>query len=129
LSARGEELHRKLRAFYNFLHHGDPNTIQSIVSTDPQYFDKVFPYAVALKLDKSFISRIKTYHPQAPMWYGYYGMAGMNQMNTIDHFADSFKPKEINSAFSSVPQPSGGSSGSGGGFSGGGVGGGGGGSW
>lgn len=129
LSARGEELHSKLRAFYNFLDHGNPDMIQSIVAKDPTYFDKVFPYAVALKLDKSFVSRIKTYHPQAPMWYGYYGMAGMNQMNTMEHFADTFQPKEINSAFSSVPQPSGSSGGSGGGFSGGGVGGGGGGSW
>lgn len=129
LSQRGEDLHRRLRAFYNFLKGADPVAIQKAVEKDSQYFDKVFPYAVAFKLDKSFISRIKTFHPQAPIWYGYYGMAMMN--SSMNDFGEQFQPKEINTAFSSIPQSTGGSSSgsSGGGFSGGGMGGGGGGSW
>jgi uncharacterized membrane protein YgcG len=131
LSKRGEDLHRRLRAFYSFLAGADPGAIQKVVEKDPQYFDKVYPYAVALKLDKSFISKIKPYHTQAPMWYGYYGMSMMNRNTSMDQFGEQFQPKEINTAFSSVPQPTGGSSSgsSGGGFSGGGFGGGGGGSW
>ncbi len=131
LSERGEDLHRRLQAFYHFLKGDNPTSLQSIVAKDPLYFDKVYPYAIALKLDKSFISKIKPYHPQAPIWYGYYGMVGMG--HTMESFGQEFQPKEIHSAFSSVPQPiNGGSSGSkssGGGLSGGGFGGGGGGSW
>ncbi len=132
LSLRGEELHRRLRAFYLFLKGDDPTSLQTVTANDPNYFDKVYPYAVALNLDKSFITRVKPYYSQAPMWYGYYGMVGMTSNRSMEDFSQEFQPKEIHSAFSAYPQPTnGGSSGSGssGGSSGGGFGGGGGGSW
>lgn len=107
--------------------------MQTVFANDPNYFDKVYPYAVALNLDKSFVQKVKTFHPQGPTWYGWYGIPVMTgQRTTMEDFGKEFEPKEITTAFNSVPMPESGSfsgGSSGGGFSGGGFGGGGGSSW
>ena len=130
-SEKGLRVKKDLRAFYNFLRNDDTSSYPELIKNDPQYFEKVYPYAVAFNLDKTFTSRIKPYQTMAPMWYGYYGgyyPHGHN--NTMEDFSSDFSPKEISSAFSTVASSSG-SSGGGfsGGSSGGGFGGGGGGSW
>lgn len=133
MSQKGYLIHLHLKSFYQFLKGNDPHDFETQIKEDPNYFDKVYPYAVAFALDKSFIQKIKTFRPQAPIWYGYYGipmmMGGRN--HSMEDFGREFEPKEITSAFNSVPAPDPGSGGSGGGggFSGGGFGGGGGGSW
>ncbi len=134
VSQKGHRIQLHLKAFHDFLKNKDSQAMQSVFANDPNYFDKAYPYAVALNLDKSFVQKAKTFHPYAPTWYGWYGIPVMTgQRNTMEDFGNQFEPKEITSAFNSVPMPesgsfSGGSSG-GGGFSGGGFGGGGGSSW
>lgn len=135
LSEKGKHFHHQLKGFYAFLKNDQQGEYQNIMEKDPQYFDKVYPYAVALKLDKSFVKRIQPYQQYAPIWYGYYGMVGMNTRSTMEDFNKDFQPKEITSAFSESFDPSTNSSSSGGGgfssggSSGGGFGGGGGSSW
>lgn len=133
LSEKGKLYHHQLKGFYAFLKNDQNGQYQNIMEKDPLYFDKVYPYAVALKLDKSFVQKVKPYQQFAPIWYGYYGMFGMGQRSTMEDFDHDFQPKEITSAFSVTHDPSTTSSGgggfSGGGSSGGGFGGGGGGSW
>ena len=135
VSQKGHRIHLHLKAFHDFLKNKDSQSMQSVFANDPNYFDKVYPYAVALNLDKSFVQKVKPYHPQGPTWYGWYGIPVMTgHRTTMEDFGKEFEPKEITSAFKSVPVPesgsfSGGSSSGGGGFSGGGFGGGGGSSW
>jgi len=134
LSDKGKYFHHQLKGFYAFLKNERTEQYQNIMEKDPLYFDKVYPYAVALKLDKSFVKQVKPYQQFAPVWYGYYGMMGMGQRSTMEDFDQDFQPKEITSAFSVTHDPATVSSGGGGGFggggsSGGGFGGGGGSSW
>lgn len=133
VSQKGHRIHLHLKAFYDFLKNKDSQSMQTVFANDPNYFDKVYPYAVALNLDKSFVQKVKTFHPQGPTWYGWYGIPVMTgQRTTMEDFGKEFEPKEITTAFNSVPMPESGSfsgGSSGGGFSGGGFGGGGGSSW
>jgi uncharacterized membrane protein YgcG len=134
LSEKGKFFHHQLKGFYAFLNNERGEQYKNIMESDPLYFDKVYPYAVALKLDKTFVKQIKPYQEFAPIWYGYYGMVMMGQRSTMEDFDQDFQPKEITSAFSVTHDPATVSSGGGGGFggggsSGGGFGGGGGSSW
>lgn len=134
LSEKGKFFHHQLKGFYAFLNNERGEQYKNIMESDPLYFDKVYPYAVALKLDKTFVKQIKPYQEFAPIWYGYYGMIGMGHRSTMEDFDQDFQPKEITSAFSVTHDPATVSSGGGGGFggggsSGGGFGGGGGSSW
>ncbi|MDZ4709329.1 MAG: DUF2207 domain-containing protein [Saprospiraceae bacterium] len=134
LSEKGKFFHHQLKGFYAFLNNERGEQYKNIMESDPLYFDKVYPYAVALKLDKSFVKQVKPYQQFAPVWYGYYGMMAMGQRSTMEDFDQDFQPKEITSAFSVTHDPATASSGGGGGFSGGGssgggFGGGGGSSW
>lgn len=125
-SEKGQRVKQDLRGFLAFLKNDNSAEYEAIIKKDPQYFEKVYPYAVAFNLDKNFINQIRPYQSTAPFWFGYYGFHSHTPFND---FSDHFKPKEIVSAFTSYPASSGGSGSSGGGFSGGGFGGGGGGSW
>jgi uncharacterized membrane protein YgcG len=136
VSQKGYRIKLHLQAFYRFLKGDADDQMEQLIKENPNYFDQVYPYAVAFNLDKSFIKRIQPYRNQAPTWYGYYGIPMV--MNRSDHsmeaFGREFETKEITSAFNSVSPPSSTGSGSigsggGGGFSGGGFGGGGGSSW
>ncbi|HNR08553.1 MAG TPA: DUF2207 domain-containing protein [Saprospiraceae bacterium] len=133
LSEKGKYFHHQLKGFYAFLKNDQNQSYGEILEKDPLYFDKVYPYAVALKLDQIFIKKIRPYREFAPVWYGYYGMMGAGRKSTMEDFGRDFQPKEISSAFSTVqPVSTGGGGGGGfggGGSSGGGFGGGGGSSW
>lgn len=133
VSQKGHRIQLHLKSFYNFLKNKEANTMNEVFRSDPNYFDKVYPYAVAFNLDKSFVQKARTYVPTAPRWYGWYGVPIMTGgSRSMEEFGKTFEPKEITTAFKSMPMPESGSIGSGssgGGFSGGGFGGGGGGSW
>jgi uncharacterized membrane protein len=94
---------------------------------DPQQFEKLLPYAIALGVEKQWAKQFEGIYNTAPGWYD--DPSGMNNFNAIylasslGGFGQSF------AAVSAPPSASGGGSGLGGGFSGGGFGGGGGGSW
>ena len=129
-SEKGRRVKQDLRAFYNFLKNDDTSTYPDLIKNDPQYFEKVYPYAVAFNLDKTFTKRIRPYQTMAPMWYGYYGGYYPHGNNSMEDFSSDFSPKEISSAFTTIASSSGsGGGGFSGGSSGGGFGGGGGGSW
>ena len=127
-SETGLALKAKLKGLEKHLRSSDPEEIAEIMKRDPSYFERIFPYAVALGLDKSFISKVNTQQADfsSPIWFMIDG--SRSDMNS---FADSFDTKTISSAFASYPQSSnsGGIGSGGGGSSGGGFGGGGGGAW
>ncbi len=126
-SEKGRRLQAYLKAFKAFLEDGAPSKVSELISADPKYFEKVFPFAVALGVDKSWTSKLAEMDYHAPHWY-YYGTHPVPSKVKMSQFSDAFNVKEISSVFRSAPSSSG-SSGSSGGFSGGGAGGGGGGSW
>ncbi len=126
LTEKGAKLKAEIDAFKRFLKKPDNKMLEDVLNDNPSYFDKMFPFAVAFGLEKSFMNSMQPYMQSAPYWY-----YTDQQNNTFSNFSQGFQPEVIKSAFSSAPHnPSGGSGGSGGGFSSGsGVGGGGGGSW
>jgi uncharacterized membrane protein len=129
LTPKGQRVNQDLKGFYTFLKSKEEYNFSEILTHDNRYFEKVFPYAVAFGLDKNFMRRISPYQTSGPIWYGMYGMPATTY--PMQDFSETFSPKEITSAFNSLPETS--TNGSGfsgdGGFSGGGFGGGGGGSW
>lgn len=121
---KGARLKSEIDSFKRFLEDPDEKVLESVLKEDPNYFDKMFPFAVAFGLEKIFLKRLEPYMHVAPYWY-----RGENDNISFTSFSNSFKPEVIQSAFSSTPHTSSGGS-SGGGFSSGsGVGGGGGSSW
>jgi len=126
LTEKGAKLKAEIEAFKRFLKNPDKSKLEEVLEDNPSYFDKMFPFAVAFGLEKSFLSSMEPYMPAAPYWY-----YSDQHDNNFTSFSEGFQPEVIQSAFSSTPHnPSSGSGGSGGGFSSGsGVGGGGGGSW
>ena len=131
LSERGYNAHMHLKGLKNFLSNPHPTKIHQLISDDPNYLDKIFPYVVAFGLDDKWNSKLKTIDGVShhPAWY--YESGNRHSNNTIGSFTKAFSPKSIESAFTSSPHSSSGSGGGGGvsGSSGGGFGGGGGGSW
>ena len=134
LSDTGVRIKNHLLGMERFLKNHDGSEYASLMKKDPMYFDKIFPYAVALGTDTNFLKLFGEHVDYSPMWYGYYGVGlGSNSTSrSMGGFAQDFNVQEITSVFSSVNSSSGGRSGggfSGGGSVGGGFGGGGGGSW
>jgi uncharacterized membrane protein YgcG len=128
LSQHGINVNRDLRAFYAFLKSNETDKARDAMAKDDQYFEKVYPYAVALNLDKRFMHIVKPYRSTAPYWF-YYGGINNHRQSSFENFSNDYSPKEISSAFSSSSPGTSGGGFSGGGSSGGGFGGGGGGSW
>ena len=132
-SPLGFELENRIRGLKQFLKRMPEDELTRLTQEDPDYFERLFPYAVAFGLDKAFINKFKTISERhdflAPSWY-YYGSthSGYNRPH-FSHFSDHFQIKEVSSAFTSMPASSSGSGGSFSGSTGGGFGGGGGGSW
>jgi len=125
LSEYGNEIKYKLDGLKNFLKQLPESEVSSILMSDPKYFEKMLPFAVAFGIDKNFIPKFEKELDTMPIWYH-----SSNQVNSFSSFQSSFDTETISSAFSSAPQTSStGSSGGGGFSSGGGIGGGGGGSW
>ncbi|TAN57631.1 DUF2207 domain-containing protein [Patescibacteria group bacterium] len=95
---------------------------------NPEHFEKLLPYAIALGLEKRWAQQFVDVYTQAPMWYV---DDKMNHFN-VNKFATSVASVRMLGA-NTLPESSGASSGrsglSGGGGSGGGFGGGGGRSW
>ena len=123
LSEKGARLRSELKAFERFIKNPESEVLSNMIKNDPKYFDRMLPFAVAFGVEEAFMKKTEPYMTYAPAWYLFHN----NSNRTFTDFSSSFQPKEINSAFSSVPASSSGSSG---GFSsGGGFGGGGGSSW
>lgn len=116
----GQEVKASIKSFKNYLESGSDFGRHEI-----DYFEKMFPYAIAMGVDKAFMQSFKAADHDSPSWY--YGYGDSTHNNSFTQFSETYSTKTIHSAF--TPKSSSGESGGGGGFSGGGGGGGGGGSW
>lgn len=136
-SQTGIRIKNHLLGLKQFLENHDGSDYPDLMRKDPKYFDKIFPYAVALGIDTNFLKWFGDHVDYSPHWYGYHNNLGANIAigSSMRSFSKNFDVKEITSVFSSVQTPAGSGSGSSGGFSGGGgsvgggFGGGGGSSW
>lgn len=127
---KGTELYQKLLGFKEFIKSVEKDRLQEFLKQDPNYFDKVLPFAIVFDVADTWKDKLKGLDVPPPTWYSgsYSGntFSTMAFMNSLDHGMNS-----MSQSFYSMPSSSGSSGGSfgGGGFSGGGFGGGGGGSW
>ncbi len=132
-SAVGSRIKNHLLGLEQFLKNHDGSEYPMLMKNDPRYFDKMFPYAVALGIDTKFLERFSEQVDYDPQWYGYHNNipASVIVSSPMKEFSENFDVKEITSVFSAVQTPEGSSGGgfSGGGSVGGGFGGGGGSSW
>lgn len=120
-SKKGIQIKNHLIGFRHFLKNIDAKQTSQLLNKYPDYFEKVFPYAVAFGLDQSWLEKIKTLDLDAPSWYGYQGVH-VGQTASMTSFSNEFSIPTIKSVFTSSPTSAGGSPG--GGFSGGSAGGG-----
>ncbi len=128
---KGTELFQKLLGFKEFIKSVEKDRLQEFLKQDPNYFDKVLPYAIVFNMADTWKDKLAGLDIPPPTWYS--GAYGGNNFNTI-MFMNSLdrSMNAMTNTFYSSPQGSGSSGGSfsgGGGFSGGGFGGGGGSSW
>ena len=132
-SDSGLKLQRQLLGFKSFLKNPDQNKLNYLLEKDPNYFEAVYPYAMAFGIDKDLTNWVRKYRNHGPSWYYYRDHHNAQTKPSMDNFHSGFKAKTITSAFVSQPVSSSGGGGGGGGFSGGssggGFGGGGGSSW
>ena len=132
-SFKGIKIKHELEGLKQFLRDDKANRTADLLKRDEYYFETIYPYAIALGLDKSWMNRIETFEMDyAPYWYVYHDPMMHSRRPNMSDFNKDFSIPEIKSVFTSV-QASNTSGGSGGGgFSGGSAGGGfggGGGSW
>lgn len=110
--------------FEDFLSHVEEDRFARTIKT-PQMFEKFLPYAMALGVEKKWVTAFEGIYTQPPEWYrGSYG-SNFYPIGFV-HDLDAMSTR-ASSAMSSSPRSSGGSGFGGGGSSGGGFGGGGGG--
>ena len=127
---KGTLLYQKLLGFKEFIKSVEKDRLQEFLKQDPNYFDKVLPYAIVFDMADKWKDKLKGLDIPPPAWYsGSYAGNNFNTwmfMNSLDN-----SMRAMTHTFYSSPQGSGSSGGSfgGGGFSGGGFGGGGGSSW
>jgi uncharacterized membrane protein YgcG len=126
-SEEGLALRSKIKGLEAHLKDNDPDVISNMISADSKYYERLFPYAFALGLEKSWSIRAEKHGSSYPSWY--YVDPSINSRPSISSMNDVFAPKTITSAFSKVPASSKSSGGFSSGSSGGGFGGGGGSSW
>ncbi len=119
----GIRVHNHLKGFKQFLENSPQETTQRLLDEHPKYFEHIYPYAIALGIDKTWLKKMNTYNINAPYWYGYYGTQYGNTSPSFSDFSKDFDIPEITSVFTSAPAATTGTGG-GGGFSGGGAGGG-----
>lgn len=128
LSQKGIDLKNHLIGLKNHLLNGDPDQIAALIKKNPKYFEQVFPYAIALGVDQTWINKIKEMDIPEPHWYdrheSYPDDGRAYSKGNISEVSKAFNVPEIASVFQSHPKPEPGSHSSGGGFSGGGAGGG-----
>jgi hypothetical protein len=127
MSARtvsGERALEKVLGFEDFLGRVEKDQIERIEKT-PAMFEKFLPYAMALRVEKKWVTAFQGIYTQPPQWYaGPYGAMFQPYLLVSDLEMMSM---QAGSAMASSPRSAGGSGFGGGGFSGGGFGGGGGG--
>ncbi|MEO8762778.1 MAG: DUF2207 domain-containing protein [Ginsengibacter sp.] len=128
---KGTDLYKKLLGFKEFIRSVEKDRLHEFLKQDPNYFDKVLPYAIVFDIADKWKDKLKGLDIPPPTWYsGVYGGNNFNTMlfmNSLDRSMNA-----MTNTFYSSPRSSGSSGGSfsgGGGFSGGGFGGGGGSSW
>jgi uncharacterized membrane protein YgcG len=128
---KGTELYKKLLGFKEFIKSVEKDRLQEFLKQDPNYFDKVLPYAIVFDMADKWKDKLKGLEIPPPTWYsGSYAGSNFNTimfMNSLDRSMNAMTNTFYSSPHSSGS--SGGSFGGGGGFSGGGFGGGGGSSW
>ncbi len=114
--------------FEDFLSHVEEDRFERTIKT-PQMFEKFLPFAMALGVEKKWVTAFQKIYTQPPEWYrgstigpSFYAMGFVHDLDAMSTRAGS--------VMASAPRSTGGSGfGGGGGFSGGGFGGGGGGSF
>ncbi|MEO5500118.1 MAG: DUF2207 domain-containing protein [Ginsengibacter sp.] len=127
---KGTLLYKQLAGFREFLVRVEKDRLNEFLKQDPQYFDKVLPYAIVFNIAVKWKDKLEGLDVPPPSWYAssFYGnnFTTHSFLNSLDHSMSSMSQN-----FYSTPPGSGSSGGSfgGGGFSGGGFGGGGSGSW
>lgn len=127
---KGTELYEKLAGFKEFIQSVEKDRLEVFLKQDPNYFDKVLPFAIVFDVADTWKDKLKGLDVPPPSWYsGYYPGSNFNTLLFLNSLDNSMSA--MSSTFYSTPSSSGSSGGSfgGGGFSGGGFGGGGGGSW
>ncbi|MEO5944240.1 MAG: DUF2207 domain-containing protein [Ferruginibacter sp.] len=127
-TVQGNELYKKLAGFKEFIKKVEHDRLALFLKEDPQYFDKVLPYAIVFNVADAWKDKLKGLDIPPPNWYvgNYNGFTTGMFLNSLDHSMN-----EMSKSFYSAPSSSGSSGGSwsSGGSSGGGFGGGGGGAW
>ncbi|MBT8233225.1 MAG: DUF2207 domain-containing protein [Saprospiraceae bacterium] len=102
-SAYGIRVKRELKGLRNFLEKGDAEKTSELLKSDEKYFEKLFPYAVAFGIDKSWIEKLSDFDLNAPTWYGYENNTS-SRANNLSTFSKDFSIPEIKSVFTSAPQ-------------------------
>ncbi len=133
-SDEGDMLFREVRGLKKFIELAEKDRIEFLVKEDPNYFDKLLPYAIAFDCADTWCKKFEGLQQEPPRWFhsNYSSRFYSNGYFNASAFNNSFSSSlsEMRTVMSSSPSSSGSSSGGGGGsFSGGGFGGGGGSSW
>ncbi len=114
--------------FKEFIERAEKPKLELLLKEDPNYFDKILPYALALGITKKVAEKFKDLVTRPPEWFRGHYTGYYTPILLAEKMDDSFKT--ISRDLTSAPQTSSGSSFSGGGSSvGGGFGGGGGSDW
>ena len=125
---KGNNLYTKLAGFKEFIQKVEKDRLAVFLKEDPQYFDKVLPFAIVFNMADTWKDKLKGLDVPPPTWYvgSYNGFTTSMFLNSLDNSMN-----EMTKSFYSSPSSSGSSGGSfsSGGSSGGGFGGGGGGAW
>lgn len=127
---KGLKLYEHTVGFRMFMEKAEKDKLEFLLKEDPLYFEKTLPYAVIFGMAKKWGQKFDGLLMEPPSWYigpNY----GRGAMFSPANFGSDFENgmNEIQSAFVSAPQSSGGGFSGGGGSVGGGFGGGGGRSW
>ena len=73
-SEKGRDLHRQLTGFYNFLKDPAPDELNELLEKEPNYLNRMFPYALAFGLDQNWAERFKDLFVKPPVWYDHPSM-------------------------------------------------------
>jgi uncharacterized membrane protein len=123
-TAAGARTLEGVLGFEDFLGHVEADRMERMIKT-PEMFEKFLPFAMALGVEKKWVTAFQDVYREPPGWYrGSYGpnFYPMGFVHDLDQMST-----RASSVLASAPRSSGGSGFAGGGFSGGGFGGGGGG--
>jgi uncharacterized membrane protein YgcG len=118
-SELGIRIHRHLEGLKQFLVKSPEEATGQLLNKYPTYFEHIYPYAIALGIDQTWVNKMKEYEVNTPHWYSYHDHTHVNTRPSFNDFSKDFSVPEIKSVFTSYPASSSGSA-SGGGFSGGG---------